>query len=138
MWTVRRHDGTCGLFDQNWLLLYSGEQLGAAEEAASCVIGLLLEKGEQYRVCESHRLLGHIYQSTGETERTIHHNEVALNIASSFNWHDDLAWVHYNLTGLFLDEGRFDDTQAHIGHTELHAVNGAFYLGRAMWLQAIV
>jgi len=118
--------------------LYSGKRLGTAEEAASRVIGLLPEKGEQYRVCESHRLLGHIYRSTGETEKAIHHNKVALRIASSFDWHDDLVWVHYNLAGLFLDEGRFDDAQAHIDHVKSHAVNGAFYLGRAMWLQAMV
>jgi tetratricopeptide (TPR) repeat protein len=62
----------------------------------------------------------------------------ALGIASSFNWHDHLFWAHYALAELFLDEGRFDDAHAHVERAKSHAVNNAYYLGRAMELQARV
>jgi tetratricopeptide (TPR) repeat protein len=73
--------------------------------------------------------LGEIYRSKGETEKAIHHFEVALGIASPFNWHDHLFWVHYSLAGLFRDEGRFDDAQAHVEHAKSHTVNSAYNLG---------
>jgi hypothetical protein len=50
-------------------LLHSNKQLGAAEEAAFRAIDLLSDKDEQFLVCESHRILGGIYHSRGETER---------------------------------------------------------------------
>ena len=43
-------------------LLRSDNQLDAAEEVALRAINLLPEKGKEFRVCESHRALGHIYQ----------------------------------------------------------------------------
>jgi len=116
--------------------LHSDDQLDAAEEAASRAINLLPEKGEQSLVCESHRLLGLIYLSKGETEKAIHHFEVALEIASSLNWHDNLFCVHYELAKLFLDEGGFDDAHAHAEHAKSHTFDDAYYLGRAMELQA--
>jgi len=118
--------------------LHSDDQLDAAEEAASRAINLLPENGHQSLVCESHRLLGLIYQSKSETEKAIHHLEVALEIASSFNWHSHLFWIHYGLAGLFLGEGRFDDAQAHVEHAKSHTVDSAYYLGRAMELQAMI
>ena len=117
-------------------LLRKDNQLDTAEEAAFRAIGLLPETGEQHRVCESHRILGGIYRSKGETEKAIHHSEVALGIASPFNWHDVLFWNHSNLTGLFRDEGKFDETQAHIEHAKLHTANSTFNLGRATEEQA--
>ena len=39
-------------------LLYSGNQLDVAEEAASRAISLFSEEGQQHLVCESHRILG--------------------------------------------------------------------------------
>ena len=55
------------------------------EEAALCAIDLLPEEGEQFRVCESHRALGQIYHSKGNTEKAIDHFEVAFGIASPFD-----------------------------------------------------
>ena len=109
-------------------LLREDDQVDAAEEAAFRTLDLLPE-GEQYRVCESHRLLGRIYQSKGETEKTFHHNEVALGTVSSFDWHDALFSVHYNLTELCLDEDGSDDAHAHLEHAELHTTDSTRRLG---------
>ena len=119
-------------------LLHSDNQLDAAEEAASRTIDLIPEKGSQSLVCESHRLLGKIYRSKGDTERATHHFEVALKIASSFDWYDDLFWVHYDLAQLFRDGGRFDDAHAHVELAKSHAASNTYNLGRAMRLQAMV
>jgi tetratricopeptide (TPR) repeat protein len=117
-------------------LFHSEKQFDAAEEAELRAIDLLPEKGEQFRVCMAHRLLGEIYQSKGNTEKAIHHFEVTLGIASSFNWHDNLFWVHYKLAKLFRDGGRFNDAQAHVERAKPHAVNNTLNLGYAMELQA--
>ena len=120
------------------LLLRSDKQFDAAEEATSHAIALLPEKGEQFLVCESHRILGNIYRSKGETEKAIHHFEIAVGIASSFNWHNILFWVHYRLAGLFRDEGRLDDAQAHLDSAKSHTTNSAYNLGVVMEEQAWV
>ena len=120
------------------LLFRSDKQFDAAEEAAFRVIDLQSETGGRSLVCESHRLLGDIYRSKGEIEKAIHHYEVALGIASSFDWNNALFWIHFALTRLFLNEGRFDDAQGHIEHAKSYAVNNAYYLGRATGLQAEV
>jgi len=118
------------------LSLCDDEQLDAAEEAAFRAISILPGKGEEHRVCRSHHTLGDIYQSKDEIEKAIHHNELALGIASSFNWHNDLFWVHYKLAGLFRDEGRLDDAQAHVEHAKSHTVDSAYNLGHATEEQA--
>jgi len=118
--------------------LHSDDQLDAAEEAASRAIDLLPEERNQSPACESHRVLGLIYRSKGETEKAIHHYEVALEIASSFSWHGYPFWTHYELAGLFLDIGRFDDAQAQVEHAKSHTVNDAYYLGRAMEMQYMI
>ena len=118
------------------LSLRDDDQLDAAEEAVLRAIALLPENGQEYWLCESHQALGKIYRSKGEVEKAIHHFEVALGIASSFNWHGRLFWIHYKLAGLFRDQGRFDDTQTHLERAKLHAVNNAYCLGLAMELQA--
>ena len=117
-------------------LLHSDNQLDAAEEAASRAIGLLPERGQEFRVCEHRRLLGLICQSKGETEKAVHHFEVARRIASPFNWHDQLFLVHCSLAQLFLKEGRFDDAQVHVERAKLYTSNRTYYLGRAMEVQA--
>ena len=119
-------------------LLNDDEQLDAAEEAASRAIDLLPEDGQQYLVCECHRMLGHIYRSKGETEKAIHHFEIAIGIATPFDWHDHLFWVYYKLVELFLGEGRLDDAQAHVEQAKSHAIDGPYNLGSAMLLQAAV
>jgi len=119
-------------------LLRSDKQLDAAEEAAFRAINLLPEEGEQFRVCESHSVLGDIYWSKGDTEKAIHHFEVAIGIASPFNWHETLFWIHYGLAGLLRGEDRFDDAHAHIEHAKSHTAGSAYYLGRAMEEEAWV
>ena len=121
------------LIDLAWAL-HDDKQFDAAEEAASRAIDLLPEK--QYRVCKGHRVLGDIYFDTGDTEKAIHHYEVALGIASSLNLDHDLFWVHYSLADLFFGEGRFDDAQTHIERAKSHVINNTYYLGLAMGLQA--
>ena len=117
-------------------LFCSDKQFDAAEEAAFRAISILPEKGEEHRVCRSHRALGEIYQSKGEIEKAIHHYELALGIASSFNWHHVLFWAHYKLAGLFRGEGRLDDAQAHVEHAKSHTVDSAYNLGYATEAQA--
>ena len=111
-------------------------QFDAAQEAAFRALDLLPETGKQLRVCDSHRTLGNIYRFKGETKKAIYHFEVALGIASAFNWHDLLFWVHYELAELFLGESGSDDAQAHIERAKLHTVNNIYYLGRVTELQA--
>jgi len=116
--------------------LHQNEQLDAAEEAASHAINILSEKGEQYRLCGSHRALGYIYYSKGEDKKAISRFETVLEIASSSDWQDELFWAHYALAQLFLNGGRLNDTQDHIERAKAHAANTPYNLGRAMVLQA--
>jgi tetratricopeptide (TPR) repeat protein len=118
--------------------LYDDKQFDAAEEAASQAIDLLLEKGDQFLICESHRALGNIYRSKGDTKKAVHNFEVALGIASTFNWHSVLFWVHYELARVFRNEGRFDSAYAHLKHAKSHTVNNTHDLAHAMELEAIV
>ena len=123
------------LIDLAWLMHDDG-QLDAAEEVALRAIDLLPGKGEQVRVCGGHRVLGSIYRSKGETEKAVHHLEIALEIASSLNMVSELFWVHFTLALAFFGKGRFDDGHAYIERAKSHAVNDAYNLGRAMELQA--
>jgi len=120
------------------LSLCFDEQLDAAEEAASRAIDLLPEEGQQFRVCEGHRALAYIYRFKGDTEKTIHHIEVALGIASTFDWHNALFWLNYDLAGLFRDRGRLDDAQARVECAKSHTANSPYNLGFAMELQAMI
>jgi len=113
-------------------------QLETAEEAASRAIHLLPETGDQFRVCESHKVLGNIYRSNGEIEKAVHHFETALGIASPFDWHSQLFGIHFPLAMLFLGEGRLDSAYAHAERARLYAVNNQYSLGRVMMLQAMV
>jgi len=118
------------------LLLESTKQFDTAEEAASHAINLFSKNGDQYQVCVSHRILGCIYQSKGETEKAIHHYEAALEIASSFDRFDELFWSHLELAELFLAKSRFDDAQAHIGRATSHVADNKYYLGWVTQMQA--
>ena len=112
------------------------DQLDAAEEAASRALDLLPEKGEQFHACQGHRVLGEIYRAKGDTEKAIHHFEAVLGIASSFDWHSQLFWIHWSLAQLFSGKGRFDDAHAHLQHAKSRAVSNLFQLARASQLQA--
>ena len=117
-------------------LLCEDKQLDAAEEAAFRAVELLPEKGEEGRVCFSHRVLGEIHRSKGEREEAIHHFERALKIASPFNWGKELFSIHFALSRLFLDEVRFQDAHHHIEAAKSHVVDDNFHLGCAILLQA--
>ena len=117
-------------------VLCDDKQFDAAEEAAFCAIDLFPEEGKQFQACLGHRALGNIYGSKGNTEKAIHHYEVALEIASSLNVVDELFWVHYALAQLFFGEDRFDDAHTHIENAKSHTIGGTYNLGRAMWQQA--
>ena len=119
-------------------LLYEDGQLDAAEEAVSKAIGLLSYKQDQYEVCDCHRLLGNICRSRGETEKAIEHFEIALKIASSFDWDDSLFWINLSLADLFLREKRFGDAHVHVERARPHAINHPLFLARAMHLEARV
>lgn len=129
---VRQASCLCNLA----LLLHTDNQLDAAEEAASQAISLLPEKGEEFLVCQSHRILGDIYHSKGERERAIFHFEQALGIATLFNWDDQLFWTHYSLAWLFFIEGSLDDAHVHVEKAKIHTTCGTYCLGCAILLQA--
>jgi tetratricopeptide (TPR) repeat protein len=117
-------------------LLHQDKQFDAAEAAASRAIILLPDKGQEFRVCQSHRALGGIHRSKREREKAIHHFEIALRIASPFNWNHHLFWIHHSLARLFSQDDRFDDAHAHIEQAKSHATENAYRLGTAIFLQA--
>ena len=117
-------------------LLYDDKQLDAAKEAVTRAIDILPEKGQEFRICQCHQLLGDIYQSKGEKEKAIHHFEVALEIASSSNWKSRLFWIHYSLAQLFHDEDAFDNANSHVEQAKSQTGEDKYLLGRATELQA--
>ena len=119
-------------------LLYDDKRLSAAEEAVTRAIGLLPEKGQEYKTSQCNKLLGDVYRSKGERGKAIHHYEVALEIASPFNWHDRQFWIHHSLAQLFRDENDFNDANVHIERAKSHTVGHEYLLARAMELQAQV
>ena len=130
---------TLGQIDSFYLfarLLLEENQPDAAEEAVSQSINLLLDKGEQPRVCQHYDLLGDICHSKGETEKAINYHKIALGIASSLNWCRQQFRALYSLAVLFFDQGRFDEAHAHIELAKLHTVNNPYLLGHGMERQA--
>ena len=120
-----------------WLLRDS-DQLEAARETASRAADLSAEKGDRFQFCQSHRILGGVHQSKGETRKAIRHYEVALKIASSSDWRGQLFWIHYCLADLFFDEDEFGDAQVHVESAKSHAANSPHNQGLVMELQARV
>ena len=120
-----------------WLLHEDG-QLDAAEDAAPQALDLSQDEGDQFGVCECHRLLGTIHSGKNETEKAISHYETALGIASSFNWPYEQFWNHFHLAALFLGKSSFSDANAHVQRAKSHAVDDLYLLGRGMELQARV
>ena len=118
------------------MLFQKDDELDAAEETASRVIGLLSEEGDRFKLCQCHRVLGDVYRSKGEIEKAIHHVEASLRIASSSNWPDELFWAHYSLAVLFCIQHGFNDTNAHIERVKSYADNNEYHLGCAIELQA--
>ena len=116
------------------LLLRDG-QLDAAEDAALRKMDLL-EKGEEFQICQSHLLLGEIYRSKGERQKAIGYFETTITIATPFNCRDELFWAHYNMAELSCDEHGFDDASTYIGQAKSHTAHDAYLLGHAVEMQA--
>ena len=117
-------------------LLCDGGQFDAAEGIAFQAIDLLSETYDRFRVCQCHRILGDVYRSKAQPEKAVNHFETALQIASFFDWQDELFWVHYGLAQLFAEQDGFDNAHTHIERAKSHAVNDPYCLGRGMGLQA--
>ena len=122
--------------DQLARLLYDDGQLDAAEEATLRSSELLPKKGHEFEVCRNHSSLGDIYRSKGQRDKALHHYKIVLGIASSFNWHTRLFWTYSSLAELHLAEDEFDGAYAHLEKAMVHALNDAYYLGRAALLRA--
>ena len=118
------------------VLLHADKQLDASEEAASGAAKILPEKGQEWRVCDCHRILGLIYRSKGEKEKAIRHFETALATASSFGWSDLMFLIHHSMAVLFFDEDDLQNAHAHIEQARPYAVDGSYLLGRAILMQA--
>lgn len=116
--------------------LYDDKQLEAAEEIVSRAVELLPEKGQGFRLCQSHQILGRIYRSMGKREKAIHNLETALGIATPFGWHHHLFWINFSLAVLFLDEEGLDDAHAHIKQAKSHVLDDVYKRGRALLLHA--
>ena len=127
--------------DQAWCLidlarlLLDLERFDAAEEAITRSINLL-EKGQKFPLCRSHRILGDIYRCKREREKAIYHYGEALGIASTSNWGEQLFWIHFSLAMLFFAEDDLEGAYAHVSHAQQHVGNNAYSLGRAMEMQA--
>ena len=119
-------------------LFLGDKQLDEAEDAASRAIELLPEKGQEYLACRSHRSLGDIYNSKGAKDEAIHHFDIALAIASSFKWSNQLYQVHYELGLLFLSDCEFDGATAHLEQAKPHVVNNPHSYGLTMLVQVLV
>ncbi|KAF9787226.1 armadillo-type protein [Thelephora terrestris] len=117
-------------------LLLDGDEYDAAEEAVTTAIESLPEKGEEFLVCKAHRTLGDIFYSKGEKGNAIRQFEIALKIASTFNFHNELFWIHHSLASLFLDQDEFNNAQVHIEQAKSHATEDKYLLGRVMEIQA--
>ena len=118
-----------------WLLLHD-DQLDAAEDSALRTLDLLPEKGQEYLLSRSHRVLGMIYDSKGEKEKTIDYLETARAIASAFTWAYELFWIQYTLALLFCTEGEFDDANSNIVQAESRVAYDAYKRGLAINVRA--
>ena len=83
--------------------LHKDGQLDATKTTVLHTIDLLSGiKGAEYRVSNSHSTLAEMYFSRDEREKAHDRLKIALGIASSFNWGNELFWIHYILAELFL------------------------------------
>ena len=120
-----------------WLgwLFYLDNQLTAAEETVTQAISLLSDKSKG-TLGQCYRVLGSICASKDETEKAINHFQMALEIASSLEWHNEQFWIYYTMAEMFLYRGRFNEAHVHIAYARPHTVNGMYLHGRMMHLQA--
>jgi tetratricopeptide (TPR) repeat protein len=130
--------GQAQCLDELSCLLFSDDQLDAAEKAASRGIELISEKDQGHLFCKLTQALGIVYRLKGEKAKAIHHFETVFRIASPPNWRDILFWTHCDLAELFQDEGEFDNASTHLERAKSYAVDDPYQLGRAMYMQACV
>ena len=123
------------LVDLGQSLLNAG-QLDAAEETASRAIDLISGEGQPFVTCRSHRILGNVYHAKGERGKAIENLKTAIAIASPFEFHGQLFWIHWELAEVFLDEGDFDSAQVHANQAESHIVGDTHSLGYVMEMRA--
>ena len=115
---------------------YDDKQLDAAEETALRGIELLPENGQRFLVCQGYRLLGNVYSYKGETEKAMHHFEIALGIATALGLPNDSFWIHHSLAKIFSNQNRFEAAHDHIERAESYAANNIYTFGRATELRA--
>ena len=119
-------------------LLQRDGQVDAAEEATLEIITLVPEEGGEALLYGSHVSLGQIYEAKGKREKAIYHLELALEIASTFDWSPSLYTVHGLLATLFLGEDAFDKAQIHAEQAKSCAQDNPSTLGNATLLQAMI
>jgi tetratricopeptide (TPR) repeat protein len=117
-------------------LLLRDDQLEAAEEIALQPTRFLPERGEEFLLCKSHRVLGEIYRFKKENKKAVDHLETALGIATPFGWRAELSSIHYDLASLFYIRKKYDDASFHAERAKSHTIDHAHHLGRAMEMQA--
>ena len=117
-------------------LLREDNQLDPAEEAAIHAIDLIGENGDQFLLCESHRVLGDIYDDKLEAEKAIHHFETASLIASSLNHTVGLFWIHYRMAQVYSEEDEFEDAQTHLERARSYVADNMYLLAHAGQQQA--
>ena len=113
-------------------------QIGAIENAALRAVDLPSGKGQEFLVCSLHQILGKVYLCKGEKKKAIHHFEMALRLASTYNGHDEPFWIHCLLAEVFHEEGDFVNANAHTEQANSHAIDYAYQRGRAMQIQTKV
>ena len=119
------------------LLFSAGNNLDAAEEAASRAIDLLPDESERPTMCECYVTLGEISRSKGKTEEAIKHLETALGIATTFNWKHILFSTHLSLARLYSAERRFDIANSHVERAK-PCIDDPYLLGYVSEVQATI
>ena len=117
-------------------LLYGNLQAEDAENAATRALNLLPEKGQEFLVCQSHRILGEISLSRERRDEAIHHFENALRVATPVNLDVHIVWIHHSLALLFSGERKFEDAQAHLEKAERHAASSVLHTSHTVLLRA--
>jgi len=87
---IRQAEEASEIWNDSMIYSNKGTASDPLPGRASHMIDLLSGKGDQSLVCQCHRILCKIYLSKGKVEKAIDHFETTLEIASSFNWDDEL------------------------------------------------
>ena len=130
--------GQANCWNDRAVALSCDGQLDAARDAAIRAINLVSEKGQDSLLCESHQILGLVYNSKGKKEKAIRHLESGLKIASAFNRLDLLFEIRLTLALVLFDQERFNDANAHVEQLKFDAADNLYYLGRAIQTQAAI